>query len=304
MHDLDTWNEPEARRVALLAWGEKFGTTPRTLELLRFGSNGVYTDRKRVIRVAPKSFDVDIGYWYAKAAAERCHPVLAPLGGEPFQEAGHGITFWPFIDANGFKPVDWYRLGKSLRLMHGDSKTINARMQRHHAIPPDLQYAQLTKVQERIGWFRSHGHLDADQYKALIRVSEQVEESWPDDISTVVHGDMYVDNIIPVHDSDQQLLIDFDAVSRGPAAWDLALTCVQERYFRAPLGRMDQLVDGYGSDPRGEETFETMVRSRALSATTFALQLAVTASWAAKTEVEKRLDYWTTGRFSEPWQSL
>lgn len=298
MIDLDRWNERTARYVATMAWSSVRHNGQ--VELLRFGSNGVYVDseRHRVIRVSPRQRYTSSGYWTARALADLGVSVVRPDDPAPTLVLGHDVTFWPYVTPSE-RPVDFEQLGADCRLAHNHAAQVRAVLDTHQVDQRRLRDLQLDKISDRLEFLRQHKALDSDMYRRLKDIHTDLCERWPsDDSDVIVHGDMHPGNVLV--DDSGQYLIDFDQASLGPRAWDVVPLINQQKFYRTDPAILDAFVAGYGADPRLDPGVQVMSDSRALSNATWITQLALTER-SLLPEAIKRLRFWLDGNVPEPW---
>lgn len=106
-----------------------------------------------------------------------------------------------------------------------------------------------------------------------------------------LHGDLIAGNVLWRRSGP--VLIDWELAAVGTAWWDLAHLQAHAERFDAAAIDMDQLVAGYGQDPRGDPVFAQLCRVRHAMNTISALYRAEadsTGAWQA--EAAQRLAFW------------
>jgi hypothetical protein len=115
------------------------------------------------------------------------------------------------------------------------------------------------------------------------------------------HGDVHPGNVIQTEQGP--VLLDWDLLCSGPAAWDHApLMTWTERWGGAP-GIYEAFADGYGASMRGDRVAEALAELRLLAATLMRVRAARTDPAAAE-EAERRLQYWRGHPDAPTWRAV
>ena len=114
----------------------------------------------------------------------------------------------------------------------------------------------------------------------------------------VCHGDVHPGNVLQ---SDAgPVLLDWDLLCHGPAAWDHApLMTWTQRWGGAP-GIYESFADGYGRSQRGDDVAEAIAELRLVAATLMRLRAGRTDP-VAMDEAQLRLRYWRGDADAPQW---
>jgi Ser/Thr protein kinase RdoA (MazF antagonist) len=114
------------------------------------------------------------------------------------------------------------------------------------------------------------------------------------------HGDVHPGNVVAT--ADGAVLLDWDLLCTGPAAWDHApMMTWTERWGGAP-GLYEAFAAGYGRSMRGDDVAESVAALRLVAATLMRLR-AGRHDEAARAEAERRLRWWRGDADAPPWQA-
>lgn len=114
------------------------------------------------------------------------------------------------------------------------------------------------------------------------------------------HGDVHPGNVIAT--AAGPVLLDWDLLCTGPAAWDHApLMTWAERWGGEP-GTYEAFAAGYGVSMRHDAVGEALAELRLAAATLMRVR-AGRSDPAAAEEAERRLRYWRGEPDAPPWQA-
>jgi Ser/Thr protein kinase RdoA (MazF antagonist) len=114
------------------------------------------------------------------------------------------------------------------------------------------------------------------------------------------HGDVHPGNVVPT--AAGPVLLDWDLLCTGPAAWDHApLMTWAERWGGVP-GTYEAFAAGCGVSMRGDALAESLAQLRLLAATLMRVR-AGRSDRAAAVEAEQRLRYWRGEPGAPPWRA-
>jgi Ser/Thr protein kinase RdoA (MazF antagonist) len=111
-------------------------------------------------------------------------------------------------------------------------------------------------------------------------MSASAADAPPVDRLVVCHGDVHPGNVI--QSADGPVLLDWDLLCRGPAAWDHApLMTWTERWGGEP-GIYEAFAEGYGRSMRGDLVAQAIAELRLVAATLMRLLAARSAQQQPK----------------------
>lgn len=121
------------------------------------------------------------------------------------------------------------------------------------------------------------------------------------DRPVLCHGDVHPGNVIQTDAGP--VLLDWDLLCLGPAAWDHApLMTWAERWGGAP-GTYEAFAAGYGRSMRGDPVGEALAELRLLAATLMRVRAGRSDRSAAE-EAERRLQYWRGAPDAPTWRAV
>jgi Ser/Thr protein kinase RdoA (MazF antagonist) len=269
--------------------------------LVRFGSNAVYRilPGPVLLRIAPPGTDeirwiqqIAIVEWLAEQGC----PVNRPRASQVERLPGGALAaFWEWFNCDpGARPSP-HHFGELLRCIHDALRRCDL---------PAGQWDGLTRVRARLASANADGHLDDDDYGLLTDWANRLDNS----VSRadaglgigLIHGDAHTGNTLSK--DGYTVMIDFDGIATGPRVWDLVPMAVSVARFGAPPEHLDQLLDGYGCDPRASPEWQSFVRLRELYVT--AWLVGVRGGERTNREIAHRLDCWRSGDEAQHWNPL
>ena len=191
----------------------------------------------------------------ARLCATRGAPVmrLATAAEQPTIQDGCAVTFWELLVPTEPQLAP-RELGALLRRLH------DAVGPPFEVPPPPFEPIP------DIRWLQRHPApgFEATALAELDRRLEAREADWRswserDPLGErVLHGDLNADNVVVT--ARGPVLVDLESSGAGPASWDLVVPALGSRRYGLPEQELDQLVDGYGFDPRSWPGFGPLVR--------------------------------------------
>lgn len=261
--------------------------------LVRFGTNAVYQVvgadvalRLRRPGTAPQEVarQVRLADWLA--ANE--FPVNRPTEGlRVLHEGLDGATasFWEWISEDPRRQVDVGELGGLLRRLHELLDRYPAATEFPRWNPSEEIELRLHRLEEEPGSWPDACQLDL--LRSWTRESREAtrETVWQLPCG-MIHGDAHVGNLLAAKDGSD-LLIDLDAVARGPREWDLVPTAVASLRFHRDVDSIDAFAAAYGFDLLHWSGWSAMRRLRELYMTSWLMSVA--NSDERRSEVELRM---------------
>jgi hypothetical protein len=175
-----------------------------------------------------------------------------------------------------------------------DFAAVGTMVRRLHDAPPPLESLPSC---ESFPWWRTRALLTEvddlvdDAARAGLTAAIDAHAGWAARVThtVVCHGDVHPGNVVQT--ADGPVLLDWDLVCTGPAAWDHApLMTWTERWGGAP-GLYERFAEGYGRSLRGDPLAESIAAMRNVSATLLRLRAGRTDA-AAAAEAARRLRFW------------
>jgi Ser/Thr protein kinase RdoA (MazF antagonist) len=115
------------------------------------------------------------------------------------------------------------------------------------------------------------------------------------------HGDVHPGNVMQTDAGP--VLLDWDLMCTGPAAWDHApMMSWSERWGGRP-GEYEAFAAGYGRSLRGDAVAESLAELRLVAATLMRVRAGRNDAAAAE-EAERRLQWWRGEPDAPPWQAM
>lgn len=262
-------------------------------ELLRVGMNAIFHSGDVVLRVGRPTAPAEQALWLAEWLT--AHGIRVPQPARPAAVAMDGLAVIAVERIVDSGPVDWRRVGEMVAALHRlDITEVRGR----YPLPwcatfPWWQHGEmLAGVTELV---------DAPALAGLQRCIEQCR-GWQDlALGTghvLCHGDVHPGNV--VQDADGPVLLDWDLLCEGPAAWDHAALARWHSPWGGDPAVYRQFVDGYGMSYEGQWLGEALADLRLVSATLLRLRAGRTAP-AAAAEARLRLRWWRGESGAPTW---
>jgi hypothetical protein len=225
-------------------------------------------------------------------------PAVSVVGpaGQPIATRAGPLTVWRWVPPTGV-PVGPGGIARLARVLHDRTRGLG----RPGAAPAGVPvHEPLVAVRFELDRAEGVGATTPADLGTLRRAGADLGARWPapdDDPlgAAVVHGDLHRHNVVP--GPDGPVLADLELAGWGPASVDLAPQVVAIRRYGADPSLLDEVVAGYGADPRRWSAFEVLVDTYELWVTAWAVANR-TASPGAEREAEVRLQRWRTGTSS------
>ena len=283
----------DAARAAAEAWGL---AEPQHL---RTGMSSLFVAGEEVVlRVNADPTGAARRHWLALQLARHGVRVPKVLRATAFRHDEWAVMMVEKVQGGG--AVDWYEVGSMVRAVH--------------RIPP-------TELSTRIDlpWCGSFPHWNLDRHfselcvhidaeaKAGMRACLHRWDGWRhvlvEQPAAVCHGDLHPGNVLA--GPDGPVLIDWDLLCIGPAAWDHAPLMRWEsrwsdRWGGGP-GTYDAFAAGYGRSLRDDWVGEALAEIRLLVATLMRVR-AVPDHPEAAPELERRLRFWRGDPDAPRWE--
>jgi Ser/Thr protein kinase RdoA (MazF antagonist) len=266
---------------------------------LRSGANHVFRAGDVVIRVAPAWADVAGQVRLARWLVAEGFRVAVPVADVEVVD-GTQVSVWDHVPGDPARPIDYERLGAIVARLH---RVEAERLDGVAALPFCADAAWLA-IDGRLAQAEATGVVDAAGLAALRRAWEGLGD-WRarahDENMVVCHGDVHPHNVLM--DGGEVVIVDWDAICIGPAAWDHAALLRWADRYGGPAGCYPDFARGYGVDLRDAQLAGDLAAVRLLAATiNIILTAADDPSVAA--EARARVRYWTGDPAAPVWTPL
>jgi hypothetical protein len=263
-------------------------------ELLRVGMNALFAAGDDVVlRIGRPTADPMAALWLADHLT--AHGVRVPrfVGHEPLGDGP--LAVYAVAREHVIGSTDWAAVGAMVRRVHDlDAGVIGARypMPQCWSFPWWDFDALMTDVAPVLD----------DAARAGIDRAIARHAGWQQGAGdpVVLHGDVHPGNVVQA--ADGPVLLDWDLVCSGPAAWDHGpLMTWTERWGGEP-GVYERFAEGYGASLRGDPVAEAVAELRLVAATLMRVRAGRTDR-AAAAEAERRLRWWRGDRDAPTWRA-
>ncbi len=232
--------------------------------LLRSGMNDVYRAGEVVLRVAPGHVDGQAQVEVAQALHEAGLPIVRPLA-DAVRVDGAVVTLWEHVEQPEHARIDYRQVGEVIARLHGvDGDSVLPRVQ----VPwcGEADWLQLDVLLERAA---STGVVDDGDLEVLATECDVLadwQQQAREDALVLCHGDVHPQNLV-VDREGRLVILDWDGLCRGPAAWDHAALLTWEERWGGEPGTYEAFASGYGEDLRGSPLARMLARVRLLAPT-------------------------------------
>ena len=159
-------------------------------------------------------------------------------------------------------------------------------------------------IDRRLAQAEATGVVDASGVAALRRASDALGD-WRDrarrQVQVVCHGDVHPRNVLM--SGDEVVIVDWDSICLGPAAWDHAALIPWAERYGGPVESYPDFARGYGCDLRSSPLAQLLAAVRLLAATVNTVLIAASDPRYAA-EVQARMQYWLGDRAAATWTAL
>jgi hypothetical protein len=264
--------------------------------LLRMGMNGTFAAGDAVVlRVSKPTAPAEQALWLAGELGRHGVRVPAAVRDDVVVHGGLSVVAVERIQPAG--EVDWAAVGEMVAHVHHlDPATVAGR----HPLP----------------WCGSFPWWDFDALladtaatidaPALAALRASVERWYPLIAATgeapgvVCHGDVHPGNVVPT--ARGPVLLDWDLLCRGPAAWDHGPLITWTERWGGQAGIYDRFAAGYGRSLRDDPLGEAVAELRLVAATLMRVRAGRTDP-AAAGEAERRLRWWRGDLDAPIWRA-
>lgn len=247
-----------------------------------------------MIRLAPPGTDAQRQVRLTRWLRAEGFAVAAPIA-DAAVIAGIPVSLWEYVESDG-RPIDFERLGEFAARLHALPVE---RLAGIVALPFCGDAAWLA-IERRLLDVEAAAVLHGAELAALHTAWRRLQD-WQDrarsESQVVCHGDLHPQNVLMR--GPEVMIIDWDAVCTGPAAWDHAALIPWAQRYGGPPDAYPDFARGYGADLRGTALAEV----RLLAATINAILMAAHDP-SVITEAHTRLRYWLGDRDAATWTSL
>lgn len=264
--------------------------------LLRLGMNGIFTAGEGVLlRVSRPSAPAAQAIWLASLLTRLGLRVPTYLRDEPVVHEDHAVFAIGVVEESG--PIDWHAVGEMIALLH---RIDRSEVSSGYPVPycGDFPWWDFTALMGDVG-----AELDTTSRTAIAAAIERGLPLLNDQrarASVLCHGDVHPGNVIQsVHGP---VMLDWDLLCFGPAAWDHAPMMTWTKRWGGEPGTYEAFAEGYGRSLRGDPVAESIAELRLVAATLMRVR-AGRSNPAAADEAELRLRYWRGDSDAPQWHA-
>jgi Ser/Thr protein kinase RdoA (MazF antagonist) len=260
------------------------------------GMNGIFIAGDGVLlRVSRPTAPPEQAVWLARLLARYGLRVPVYLHDEAFAADGHAVFAIAAVVEDGM--VDWIAVGHMIARLHMIDP---GEVAGGYPLPfcGDFPWWDFTAVMNEVGGDldgRSHAAISA----AINRCRPLLDQQRAGDL-VVCHGDVHPGNVI--QSAQGPVLLDWDLVCRGPAAWDHAPLMTWTERWGGEADIYEAFAAGYGRSLRSEAVAEAIAELRLVAATLMRVR-AIRSNPSATAEAELRLRYWRGEADAPAWHA-
>ena len=265
-------------------------------QLMRMGMNAIFTAGDGVLlRVSRPTTDPQEAISLAGTLTRIGLSVPTYLKDKPFVYGEHAVFAIAVVDEVG--PTDWRAVGAMIAMLH---RTDIGDIPSGYPLPfcGDFPWWNFVSLMKEVA-----GDLDAGSRAAI---DAAIGRSLPVLLDrrvrrlVICHGDVHPGNVI--QSVGGPVLLDWDLLCRGPAAWDHAPLMTWTQRWGGEPGIYDAFAVGYG-EFMGEDPAAQAIAELRLVAATLMRVRAARHNPAAAEEAELRLRYWRGERDAPQWHA-
>lgn len=287
-----------AERIARLAAHEWHLPEPT---MSRVGMNALFVAGDVMLRVGRTTVEPDRALGLQRVLAAHGVAFARQLASIPAGPDGLSVIAHERLTAVG--AIDWRAVGDIVRRVHGIEP---AEVAAHVPVPSctSFRHWRLAALLDEVSADATL-QLGADEIAALRRGLSRVGD-WKSAIDSgsapivLCHGDVHPGNVVPT--TDGTVLLDWDLLCTGPAAWDHSAMLTWETRWGGSAGTYAEFAEGFGCDLRGDALAESLAEGRLLAATLMRLR-AGRHDRAALDEARRRLRYWLGDPDAPAWRA-
>jgi Phosphotransferase enzyme family len=265
-------------------------------QLVRMGMNGLFASGPAVLlRVSRPSAPAGLAHRLANVLTTAGLRVPTYVRDEPFDSGEHAVFAIGVVDQNG--PIDWPAVGAMVAALH---RLDPGEIAFGYPVPfcGDFPWWDFASLIDDVG-----DDLDPQSRAALeaaIARDLPLLDSQRTARTVICHGDVHPGNVI--QSADGPVLLDWDLLCRGPAAWDHAPLMTWTNRWGGDPGIYESFAEGYGASLRGDPLAEAVAELRLVAATLMRVR-AARQDPAAAAEAELRLRYWRGEPDAPQWHA-
>lgn len=265
-------------------------------QLVRMGMNGIFSAGDGVLlRVSRPTAPPEQATWLAELLTKLGLRVPTYLRSEPFVTDDHAVFAIAAVVECG--PVDWRAAGEMIARLHTVAASAIAA---GYPLPfcGDFPWWNFAALLVEVGADLdscSHASIDTAIGRSFPLLAAQRSA-----VPVVCHGDVHPGNVI--QSADGPVLLDWDLVCRGPAAWDHAPLMTWTQRWGGEPEIYETFASGYGRSFRGDPLAEAIAELRLVAATLMRVRAARTSPSAAA-EAELRLRFWRGEADAPHWNA-
>ncbi|HZX53895.1 MAG TPA: aminoglycoside phosphotransferase family protein [Ilumatobacteraceae bacterium] len=265
-------------------------------QLLRMGMNGIFTAGDDVLlRVSTPTAPPEQAIVLAATLASAGLRVPQILRTEAFVDGDHAVFAVARVPECG--AVDWREVGEMIARLH---RLDRGDIASQYPLPfcGDFPWWRFESLLGDVG-----GQLDEQSREAIERAISRdapLLMQQRDRALLVCHGDVHPGNVI--QSAGGPVLLDWDLLCAGPAAWDHAPLMTWTQRWGGDAGIYERFAEGYGRSFNGDPLAEAIAELRLVAATLMRVRAGRTDPSAAS-EANLRLRYWRGDEDAPMWHA-
>ena len=258
--------------------------------------NAIFTAGDDVLlRVSHPTADPDGAISLGRVLTRNGLRVPRYLHNEAFIDGEHAVFAIAAIDAAG--PIEWDAVGAMIAILH---RTDRGQIPSGYPLPfcgdfPWWNFASLSTEVASDLEPHSRRAIDAAIARSLPALADQRSRSL-----VVCHGDVHPGNVI--QSADGPVLLDWDLLCCGPAAWDHAPLMTWTQRWGGEPGIYESFAEGYGRSMSDDPVAQAIAELRLVAATLMRVR-AARQNPAAAEEAALRLQFWRGEHDAPQWNA-
>lgn len=264
-------------------------------QLLRTGMNALFAAGDDVVlRIGRPTADPASAIWLADHLAG--FGIRTPRYAQSPPLVIGELTVYGMQFEHVVGPIDWAEVGQMVARLHTiDPNSVAGR----YPTPwcSSFPWWQFDELLADVG-----GLLDAASRRGIDAALHRAV-GWHERVDHVVlcHGDVHPGNVLQTDVGP--MLIDWDLMCMGPAAWDHAPMMTWSERWGGQPGEYEAFAAGSGRSFRGDAVAESLAELRLVAATLMRVRAGRNDPSAAH-EAERRLRWWRGDRDAPAWRAM
>ncbi|MEP7202381.1 MAG: aminoglycoside phosphotransferase family protein [Ilumatobacteraceae bacterium] len=262
--------------------------------LIRMGMNGIFAAGDNVLlRVGRPTAPPHLAIRLAEVLTHAGLLVPTYVREDPYVSHHHAVFAVRAVNESG--PIDWVAVGEMISVLH-------------RIDPHEFMFGYPVPFCGDFPWWNFQSLMDdvgADlDPPARTAIADAIGRCMPlldrerGSTSVICHGDVHPGNVM--QSVDGPVLLDWDLLCHGPAAWDHAPLLTWSQRWGGEPGIYESFAEGCGMSMRDDPLAEALAELRLVAATLMRVR-ATRENPAAAEEAELRLRYWRGDSDAPQW---